>query len=162
MFTKNRISPRQNKKVSIRRKGNQIKNSKQTNIAKPNTEYLTFPLWLKALLLLHNTSYLVCFATIAIMLTIYGMTVSAPLIWTSQFYKLRELQKDERQMTSTNETVKEELLMQSKKNDFGLTNPDLSKPPLILDNVNVKPIELEKNSPKKLLQPPSSVNPIAY
>lgn len=119
------------------------------------------PLWLKALMLLGHGSSLMCYGSLAILLVVYGMTVYAPRQWTEKYGRLRELQKQERQLTFTDEVLKNKLGELAGQSGFGFIKPDPTMPPVFLPDVEVKSIEL----PSELSPVPKEVQkvfPIAY
>lgn len=120
------------------------------------------PLWLKGLIFLQKSSSILSFSVISLMLFLYGMTVYAPQLWTAKFNNLNKLQKDERQMTSTNEIVKEDLMKQINTNGTGLVNPDPKKIPIFLPETSVNPLKIKENNSKSVIHPPEVLHPIAY
>lgn len=119
------------------------------------------PLWLKALFLVQKGSFLLCLIMIASILGVYGMTVSAPQLWTKDFKKLQDLQKDERQITSQNEVIIDQLAKQASKSGTGLVNPDPTKQPIFLPETEPKDLLLNNVLPPKL-KPPEVLSPLAY
>ena len=91
-----------------------------------------FPLWLRSIFLLHNTVSLLTFTLIAASLGIYAITVHTPQTWSKEYKKLRTLQRDERQLTATNETLKNQLARQAEKPETGLVDPSSNNAPLFL------------------------------
>jgi hypothetical protein len=91
-----------------------------------------FPLWLRSIFLLHNTVSFLTFILIAASLGIYAITVYTPQTWSKEYKKLKTLQRDERQLTATNETLKNQLAQQAERPETGLVDPSSSNAPLFL------------------------------
>lgn len=125
-------------------------------------EDFSAPMWLKGMVFLQKTSLISCLVMVGSMLTVYGMTVYAPQIWTKEFNRLKQLQKDERQIISTNEVVKQQLVDQSGKNGNGLVNPNPLKPPIFLEATPAHPLVLKENDEKSTLKLPEVLAPISY
>lgn len=141
---------------------NKTRRLKVVDKEKVIVENFSAPIWLKTLFVLEKSTSVACFLVVGSMLTLYGMTVYAPQLWTQQFNKLKQLQKNERQMTSTNEVVKEDLVKQADKSDTGLVNPDPQKPPIFLKETTVNSVAINKKQKESVIEPPEVLLPIAY
>jgi hypothetical protein len=146
----------------VKRTSNYQKRSKPINNQKVIVEDFSAPIWLKSLLVLQKSSSIVCFLIVSAMLILYGMTVYAPQQWTREFNQLKKLQKDERQIISTNEVVKEELVKQTHQRGNGLVNPNPSTPPIFIKETSVNPVVLNKNQGKPVIKPPEVLLPLKY
>jgi hypothetical protein len=102
------------------------------------------PLWLSSFFFLHNTVSLLTFALIATTLGIYTLTVYTPEIWSQEYKKLRTLQRDERQLTATNETLKNQLAQQAENPQTGLVDPSYQNAPIFIP---VQPLPGVKSTP---------------
>ncbi len=80
------------------------------------------PIWLRTLLLLQYSSSVLTACLIAAILTVYALTVYAPQRWSREYKKLMNLQRDERQLTAANESLKNQLAQQAERSDTGLVN----------------------------------------
>jgi hypothetical protein len=146
------------KKTPIRRK----RNNNFIDDKKVIIEDFSAPIWLKGLFLCQKSSSIFCCLMIGAMLVVYGMTVYAPQMWTKEFNKLKKLQKDERQIISTNEVVKEQLVKQADQDGIGFVNPDPSQTLIFLPETAVNPLGLNENKEKSKIRPPFVLSPIAY
>lgn len=81
------------------------------------------PRWLSSLLFLKRSSDLVTFLLVTTTLTIYSWTVYTQQQWTRDYRKLENLQRQERQLTTANEVMKNQLAQQAEKPATGLVPP---------------------------------------
>jgi hypothetical protein len=81
------------------------------------------PIWLSSLLFLQRSSDLITFLLIAATLTIYSWTVYTQQQWTREYRKLETLQRQERQMTTANAAIKDQLAQQAESTATGLVTP---------------------------------------
>lgn len=81
------------------------------------------PLWLSSLLFLQRSSDIITFFLVAATLTIYSWTVYTQQQWSQEYGKLQKLQRDERQLTTTNAVIKDQLAQQAEKPGTGLVPP---------------------------------------
>jgi hypothetical protein len=81
------------------------------------------PGWLRSLLAAQLGSKLATFVLIAATLAIYAGTVYTQQMWSRQYRKLENLQRQERQMTAANEVLKNQLAQQAENPDTGLVAP---------------------------------------
>ncbi|MBW4648309.1 MAG: hypothetical protein KME06_06365 [Kastovskya adunca ATA6-11-RM4] len=82
-----------------------------------------FPWWWRSLLFLQRGSSLATFFLVAMTLTIYSWTVYNQQQWMREFKKLETLQRQERNLTTTNEVMKDQLAQQAEKPGTGLVTP---------------------------------------
>ncbi|MGF1482315.1 MAG: hypothetical protein ACFB4I_23025 [Cyanophyceae cyanobacterium] len=82
------------------------------------------PLWLRFLLMLQQSSSVFACCTVMSALAVYGLTVYTPRHWNQQYQKLTALQRHERNLTATNETLKNELAQQAERPEAGLAIPN--------------------------------------
>ena len=68
-------------------------------------------------------STLVTFLLVTTTLTIYSWTVYTQQQWTRDYRKLEDLQRQERQLTTANEVMKNQLAQQAEKPATGLVPP---------------------------------------
>lgn len=88
----------------------------------PNSQPI--PLWLRVMLQLKRSSDLVSFLLIAATLTTYAWTVYTQQLWSREYRKLETLQRHERQMTTTNEALKNQLAQEAERPGTGLVSPN--------------------------------------
>lgn len=78
------------------------------------------PLWLLRLCSLQNCSMFVTFPLMVGLLSIYGWTVYSQQKWTQAYRQLETLQRHERQLTTTNEVLKNQLAQEAEQPAQGL------------------------------------------
>jgi len=93
-------------------------------VEKLNPSRLQAPVWLKSLLFVQRSSDVITFLLIAATLTLYSWTVYTQQQWTKEYDKLQTLQRDERQLTTTNEGIKNQLAQQAEKPEAGMVTPN--------------------------------------
>ncbi len=81
------------------------------------------PLWLRSLLFVQRSSDVITFCLVAITLTVYSWTVYTQQQWSQEYRKLETLQRHERHLTTTNETLKDQLAQQAENPETGLVTP---------------------------------------
>lgn len=82
------------------------------------------PLWLTVLLKLQQGSSIATFALIAGGMMVYGWTVYIQQQWGQQYEELEALKKQERQLISANEVLKNQMAEQAESPTAGLLLPD--------------------------------------
>jgi len=81
------------------------------------------PLWWHALIWLQRTSWLGCSLLAIATFIVYAQTVYTQQLWGREYRKLAALQRQERQLTSTNALLKNHLATLSNTKDTGLVAP---------------------------------------
>jgi hypothetical protein len=76
---------------------------------------------LRSLCLLERIVAVITFCLLGSTLGIYAWTVYIPKVWDKEFGKLETLQRHERHLLATNETLKHQLAQQAEKPETGLT-----------------------------------------
>lgn len=97
--------------------------SQGQKVERLNTTKQQLPVWLRSLIILQRGSDWVAFLLIAATLTVYSWTVYTQQQWTQEYRKLETLQRNERQLTTTNETIKDQLAQQAERPETGLVTP---------------------------------------
>jgi hypothetical protein len=90
----------------------------EQKVEKLNVSQQPKPIWLSSLLVLQRGSDLMAFFLVATTLTIYSWTV-----YTQQHRKLEGLQRQERQLTTANAVMKDQLAQQAERPATGLVTP---------------------------------------
>jgi len=103
---------------------NQQQNSSYSNVSPSNT---TKPQWLIRFFTLYRYSCLGTFLLVVAVLVVYGWTVYSQKLWGQNYRKLQELQRDERQLTKTNEVLKNKMAQEAEKPNAGLLSPTPNK-----------------------------------
>lgn len=81
------------------------------------------PFWLRSLFILQQSSSVVAFCLIGSTLIIYGLTVYTQQIWSREYRKLESLEREERNLIATHETLKNQLAKDALKEKTGLVAP---------------------------------------
>lgn len=83
----------------------------------------TTPVWLLRLYAAHRHSGIIAFVLVATTLVIYGWTVYSQQLWSQSYRKLQTLQRDERQLTTTIEVLKNKMAQEAQIPTAGLVSP---------------------------------------
>jgi hypothetical protein len=78
---------------------------------------------LRSLSILEKIVATVTFCLLGSTLGIYAWTVYIPKVWDKEFVKLETLQRHERHLLATNETLKHQLAQQAEKPETGFSHP---------------------------------------
>ncbi|MFK0729906.1 MAG: hypothetical protein ACFKPT_17525 [Gloeotrichia echinulata GP01] len=85
------------------------------------------PLWLLRLYTLHRYSSVVAFLLVAATLMVYGWTVYSQELWSQGYRRLQNLQRHERQLTTTNATLTNKMANEAEQPAAGLVSPTPGK-----------------------------------
>ncbi|MBO0348190.1 hypothetical protein J0895_03540, partial [Phormidium pseudopriestleyi FRX01] len=117
------------------------------------------PFWLRSLVKAQTVSSFATFLLVGAALFIYGSTVYYQQQWGTSFRELESLRRQERKLTSTNESLKTQFSKQAEEPGSGLVPPNL-KQMIFLKPTPVKPPESEEIIGE---EPPTSDNrPVGY
>lgn len=114
---------------------------------------------LRLLIGLQKSSSVVTLLLITIALTIFGLTVKIPRAWDAEYKKLKTLQRQERQLTMTNEIEKKNLVQKTESLNGNLVYPKpdhalfITVPEETKDNHSVSNQKIEKKLPILPTQP---------
>jgi hypothetical protein len=86
----------------------------------------TIPIWLLRLYDINRYSGIMAFVLVATTLVIYGWTVYSQQLWSQSYRKLQTLQRDERQLTTTIEVLKNKMAQEAQTSAAGLVSPSPS------------------------------------
>ncbi len=78
------------------------------------------PVKIQILLLLQRGSFVLAFTLIVSSIAVYISTVRIPQIWSKEYRNLETLQRQERQLTAINETLKQKIARQAEKAETNL------------------------------------------
>lgn len=78
---------------------------------------------LQFLLFIQKGFSIITFCLVGTTLGMYAWTVYFPKLWSNEYKKLETLQRYERHITATNESLKNQLAQQAEKPETGLSNP---------------------------------------
>lgn len=79
---------------------------------------------LQFLLFLQKGFSVITFCLVGSTLGLYAWTVYFPKLWSNEYKKLETLQRYERHLIATNESLKNQLAQQAEKPEMGLSNPN--------------------------------------
>ena len=99
-----------------------IHKSSEANLPVMATSGAT-PFWLLRLYTSHRYSSIVTFLLVAATLFIYGWTVYSQQMWSQGYNKLQNLQFQERELTTTNATLKNKMAEEAELEAAGLVSP---------------------------------------
>ncbi len=102
----------------------------------PNSESL--PLWLVRWQTFQRYSSIAAFLLVMVNLTVYGWTVYAQQIWSQNSRKLQDLQRQERQITTANEIIKNKMAKEAEKPTVGLVAPTPAQTVFVSPTYNVQ------------------------
>jgi hypothetical protein len=127
-------------------------------VEKLNNTRQQVPVWLKSLLFVQRSSDVITFLLIAATLALYSWTVYTQQQWTKEYDKLQNLQRNERQLTTTNEGIKNQLAQQAEKPASGMVAPD-PRSTIYLQPAPQRPVR----TPVKTAEPePATKAPLGY
>jgi hypothetical protein len=103
---------------------------------------------LKILRLFQQSSSLLSFSLVVITLIVYVSSFYLPQKWSKQYKQLTVLQRQERELTRVNESLKKQLAQQAQQPDAGLENFDPTKAIFLepAENVSKKTDKDKSNS----------------
>ncbi|MGB5595522.1 MAG: hypothetical protein WBM62_16010 [Crocosphaera sp.] len=119
------------------------------------------PLALQFLLLVQKSSTTLTFGLVAITLVVYAWTVYAPTLWSQEFSKLKTLQRNERQLASTNESLKNTMAERAEQAGSGLMPPKPDKS-IFLSPADVPEIKISDDTKETPGKPFILPTPMAY
>lgn len=102
------------------RQKNLLSNSPSVSVV-PTAKAL--PLWLQQLHSIHRYSSIAAFLLVAGVLGVYGLTVYTQELWSQSYSRLQKLQRDERQITTTNATLTHKMAEEAETQSAGLVSP---------------------------------------
>lgn len=117
------------------------------------------PAWLRLLVRAQKTSSVVVFVLVVATLSVYGWTVYIQQHWGEEYRRFETLKKQERQLISGNEALKNQIARQAESPLSGLTVPD---PNNTIFLTPAAPRSPETPNRPSSSQPTSSTRPIGY
>jgi len=126
----------------------------------PTAEAL--PHWLVRLYTVHRYSSVVTFLLVAVALVVYGWTVYSQELWSQDFRRLQNLQRNERQLRTTNAMLKNKMAEEAEQPSAGLVSPTPDKT-IFLPSASDTPSNSAPSSttPNSPIQQPTSL-PLGY
>ncbi|HBB32941.1 MAG TPA: hypothetical protein DDZ80_16335 [Cyanobacteria bacterium UBA8803] len=92
-------------------------------VEKLNPASQSIPGWLRSLIFLQRGSDFLALLLCATTLALYSWTVYTQQQWTQAYRELEALRRNERQLTTTNAIIKDQLAQQAERPATGLVNP---------------------------------------
>lgn len=86
----------------------------------------SLPVKLQAMMLVHRGASAITCCLVTAALAAYGWTVYIPKIWSHEYRELESLQRHERQLTETNEALKNQLARQAERSGLVQSHPSQS------------------------------------
>ncbi|MCT7993922.1 hypothetical protein [Laspinema olomoucense] len=117
------------------------------------------PFWLRSLVKAQTVSSFATFLLVSAALFIYGSTVYYQQQWGTSFRELENLRRQERKLTTTNESLKTQFSKQAEEPGSGLVPPNLNQM-IFLKPTPVEPPTAEEISGEK--PPISDTGPVGY
>ena len=128
-------------------------------VEKLNVSQRPKPIWLSSILVVQRSSDLMAFILVATTLSIYSWTVYTQQQWSREYRKLEDLQREERQLTTTNAVMKDQLAQQAERPGTGLVTPTPANP-LVLPASPQRPFQ---TAPTQSANPvPVAKTPLGY
>lgn len=121
----------------------------------------SMPLWLLRLYTIHRHSSVVAFLLVTVTLVVYGWTVYSQQLWNQSFRKLQDLQHHERQLTTTNEVLKEKMAQEAQQPAAGLGSPTPTET-IFLPTASVGPNPVSPNTTPNSETQLQTANPVGY
>ena len=149
------------KPVSVKRRPSKSRSKSPANKAeKLPIKRKGIPLWLRSLVLLQKSTSLLLFLAVGATVTVYSWKEQVETEWSKEYKQLNTLLQEERELTATNEILKNQIANQAEKEETGLAPLTPTK------NIFLEPVpyihqeaEVTATATKKL--PPSNT-PLGY
>ncbi|AFY36165.1 hypothetical protein [Calothrix sp. PCC 7507] len=109
------------------------------------------PMWLLRFYTLHRYSSVTAFVLVAITLVVYGWTVYSQELWGQGYRRVQNLQRQERQLTTTNAALKHKMAEDAEQPTAGLESPTPAK------TIFLSPADRNSNSVSPSTTPKSEV-----
>ncbi len=113
----------------------------------------SLPPHIKVIVMAQRTSTVVTFGLIASVLAVYSWTVYSQQLWGKEYRRLESLQRNERQLTSANESLKSQIAQQAESPEAGLVLPSSA------NRLFLEPAPQRYQSAPPATQPAASSNP---
>ena len=145
------------RKQKIARKSRNCSKTNTNKVIQRDSSFKS-PLWLRSLLIIQQSSGAIAFVTIAIMFSLYASIVYTQQMWSKEYRKLKSLQRQERILIQTNETLKNDLADLAKKSSTGLVSLDPQKSVFLTPT----PIKSTRKTKQKIEIQPLKNIPLGY
>jgi hypothetical protein len=105
----------------------------------------------------HRHTSVATFLLVSTTLIVYGLTVYSQHLWSSSYKKLQELQRDERQLTKTDETLKNQMAQEGEKPHSGLVSPTPANTIFLEETPPSRSQQVDKDFSETLEQPSNAL-----
>lgn len=119
------------------------------------------PLWLFRLNSFNRHSSIVAFLLVGAVLVVYGWTVYAQERWGQNYRRLQNLQRYERQMTTTNATLKNKMAEEAENSNIGLVSPSPANT-VFLPSTSSQPDSTSSQKKPTSAPQPATSSPMGY
>ena len=82
------------------------------------------PLWLRFLFFIQHSSSIITFCLIFMTLSVYAGVVYSQQQWSARYKELKNIQRNHRNLVTTNETLKNQLADQAESPESGFVSPN--------------------------------------
>jgi hypothetical protein len=103
------------------------KSEQPTSVQVPFTKVQSLPIWLRVLMVVNHGSSLVLLVVAGGLLSLYGWSVYTQKAWSQEYEQLKALQRQERQLITATEMLKNQIAELSQQPDTGLVPPSPAK-----------------------------------
>jgi hypothetical protein len=117
---------RQNKSklpTNLNQSGAKFNVSSEQEIPVMSSAMATMPVWLLRFCSLQRYTSVLSFLLVVATLIAYGYTVYSQQLWSKSYRRLQELQRNERQLTITNNALKSKIASEAENKSTGLVSP---------------------------------------
>lgn len=119
------------------------------------------PFWLLRLYAIQHRSSVVASVLLVAMVMVYGWTAYSQKMWSQAYSKLKTLQHHERQLTTTNEMLKNKMALQAEQSATGLVPPNPASM-LFLQPAPKRPAPAVDSVAAQTQQPQPAPLPLGY
>lgn len=151
-------SPRVRSGLTPNPKTTELRKNKATRNQSTSNPW-AIPFWLRSLVKAQTVSSFATFLLVSAALFIYGSTVYYQQQWGTSFRELESLRRQERKLTSTNESLKTQFSKQAEEPGSGLVPPNLKQ------MIFLKPTPVEPPKSEEIIgeEPPTpDTRPVGY
>ncbi|MEA5597274.1 hypothetical protein [Rivularia sp. UHCC 0363] len=138
---------------SVERK-NRISNRKAIPLMPDGSKV---PVWLMRWNSFHRHTSVASFLLVSATLIVYGWTVYSQHLWGRSYEKLQDLQRDERQLTKHDETLKNQMAQEGEKPHSGLSSPTPANTIFLEETAPARSQSVDKDSEETEPQPSNAV-----
>lgn len=108
----------------------------------------------------HRHTSVATFLLVSTTLIVYGFTVYSEHLWSESYKQLQDLQRDERQLTKTDEMLKNQMAQEAQKPHSGFVSPTPANTIFLEETPPLSSPQADKELNKETLEQPS--NALAY